>query len=32
LFNGWTGCDTVNGDLCTVTMNQAKTVVANFLP
>jgi N,N-dimethylformamidase beta subunit-like protein/IPT/TIG domain-containing protein len=32
IFNGWTGCDTVNGNLCTVTINRARSVVANFLP
>ena len=32
LFNGWTGCDSVNGNDCLVTMDKAKSVVANFLP
>jgi len=32
LFGGWTGCDTVNGTSCTVTMGNAKTVVAHFVP
>jgi hypothetical protein len=32
LFNGWTGCDTVSNNLCTVTMNRARAVAANFLP
>jgi hypothetical protein len=30
VFNGWTGCDTVSGTTCTVTMTEAKTVVAAF--
>jgi len=32
VFTGWNGCDTANGTTCTVTMNVAKTVTANFLP
>jgi hypothetical protein len=32
IFTGWQGCDTANGTTCTVTMNVAKTVTANFLP
>ena len=32
VFNGWTGCDTVNGNVCTVTIDKAKSVVANFQP
>jgi hypothetical protein len=32
LFGSWTGCDTANGTSCIVTMSNAKTVVANFLP
>jgi len=32
IFNGWTGCDSVSGTDCIVTMNKAKTVVASFLP
>jgi hypothetical protein len=31
LFNGWTGCDAVNGATCTVTMNAAKSVTASFI-
>jgi hypothetical protein len=31
IFTGWTGCDTTAGNTCTVTMNRAKTVTANFL-
>jgi alpha-tubulin suppressor-like RCC1 family protein len=31
LFNGWTGCDAVNGASCTVTMNAAKSVTASFI-
>ena len=31
VFTGWTGCDTVNGDACTVQMTAAKTATANFL-
>jgi hypothetical protein len=30
IFNGWTGCDTVNGATCTVTMSAAKSVAADF--
>jgi hypothetical protein len=30
VFNGWTGCDTVSGTTCTVTITEAKTVVAAF--
>ena len=30
-FNGWTGCDTVSGASCTVSMSAAKSVAANFL-
>jgi len=32
IFTGWQGCDTASGTTCTVTMNLAKTVTANFLP
>ena len=32
LFSGWTGCDTVNGMSCTVSMGNAKSVVAHFAP
>ena len=28
----WSGCDSVNGDLCTVTVNNARNVAATFLP
>jgi alpha-tubulin suppressor-like RCC1 family protein len=31
IFNGWTGCDAVNGSSCTVTVAAAKNVSANFL-
>jgi hypothetical protein len=30
LFTGWTGCDSVNGIQCTLTMNADRTVTANF--
>jgi hypothetical protein len=30
LFMGWTGCDSVNGTTCTVTMSSAKSVTARF--
>jgi len=29
-FSGWTGCDTVSGATCTVTMNAARSVTATF--
>jgi hypothetical protein len=29
-FAGWTGCDTVSDTTCTVTMSEAKSVVATF--
>jgi hypothetical protein len=32
LFSGWSGCDSVSGRTCTVTMSEAKTVTAHFLP
>jgi hypothetical protein len=32
IFNGWSGCDTVSGTTCTVTMNRARSVNASFLP
>jgi N,N-dimethylformamidase beta subunit-like protein len=32
IFTGWNGCDAAKGTTCTVTMNAAKTVTANFLP
>src|SRR5437867_4654829 len=31
VFNGWSGCDTVAGTTCTVTMNAARTVTASFI-
>src|SRR2546422_34695 len=31
-FNGWSGCDTVSGATCTVTMSAAKSVSATFNP
>jgi hypothetical protein len=31
VFTGWSGCDSVSGMTCTVTMSVAKTVTANFL-
>ncbi len=31
-FSGWNGCDSVSGTTCTVNMNSAKSVTANFLP
>ena len=30
LFKNWSGCDTTSGMTCTVTMNSAKSVTANF--
>jgi alpha-tubulin suppressor-like RCC1 family protein len=30
LFSGWTGCDTTNGNSCTVTMRANKSVSAQF--
>jgi alpha-tubulin suppressor-like RCC1 family protein len=30
IFAGWTGCDTVSGTTCTVTMSAARTVTAQF--
>jgi len=32
IFNGWSGCDSVSGTTCTVGMNRARSVTANFLP
>jgi len=32
LFTGWSGCDTVSGTTCTVTMNAARMVTAIFAP
>ncbi len=29
-FSSWTGCDNVNGDLCSVTIDSAKSVAATF--
>lgn len=29
-FSGWTGCDSVSGPTCTVTMNDARSVTAGF--
>jgi Divergent InlB B-repeat domain len=29
-FTGWTGCDTVSGATCTVTMNASRSVIATF--
>jgi hypothetical protein len=31
VFTGWTGCDAVNGDSCSVTMTAAKQVNADFI-
>jgi chitodextrinase len=31
IFNGWSGCDTVSGTTCTVTMSAARSVSASFL-
>ncbi len=30
IFSGWTGCDSVNGTDCTVSMNSVRSVIANF--
>jgi len=32
LFTGWSGCDSVSGTTCTVTVTSAKSVTAGFLP
>jgi len=32
LFNGWSGCDSVSGPTCTVTIRSATSVTASFLP
>jgi hypothetical protein len=32
IFTGWSGCDTVSGNTCTVGMTRAKQVTAHFLP
>jgi hypothetical protein len=29
-FGGWSGCDAVSGSSCTVDMNSARSVTANF--
>jgi len=31
LFSGWSGCDSVSGTTCTVTVNSARSVTASFL-
>jgi hypothetical protein len=31
-FSGWSGCDSVSGTQCTVTMSRARGVTASFLP
>jgi len=31
LFTGWSGCDTVSGSTCSVTMSAARSVTASFL-
>jgi hypothetical protein len=31
VFTGWSGCDSTSGNTCTVNMNAAKSVTANFL-
>ena len=31
-FNGWTGCDQMNGSYCSVTMTSAKNITATFTP
>ena len=31
VFTGWTGCDTMSGATCTVTMDAARSVTASFL-
>jgi hypothetical protein len=32
MFSGWSGCDTASGNICTVTMDASRSVIANFLP
>jgi hypothetical protein len=32
LYNGWSGCDSVSGTTCTVTIRSAWSVTASFLP
>jgi len=31
IFTGWSGCDSTSGNTCTVNMNAARSVTANFL-
>ena len=31
IFGGWSGCDTVSGATCVVTMRAGKSVTANFM-
>jgi len=31
-FNGWSGCDSTSGNICTVTIGAARSVTASFLP
>jgi hypothetical protein len=31
MFSGWTGCDSVSGATCTVSMTSARTVTATFM-
>jgi len=31
VFTGWSGCDSVSGTRCTVTMNRQRSVTAEFL-
>jgi len=31
LFSGWSGCDSVSGTTCTVTVNSARSVTARFM-
>ncbi len=30
VFNGWSGCDAVNGDVCSLVMNTARLITATF--
>jgi hypothetical protein len=32
LFGGWSGCDSVSGTTCTVTVSSARSVTAGFVP
>lgn len=32
VFEGWTGCDSVSGNTCSVTMDVSRTVTATFAP